>query len=51
MLYEDILKLRKNLDESIRKGADYEDIYEISVELDRLITTYYEKKIQKEVKT
>jgi len=45
MLNEKILKLRERLNESIINGADYEEIYKISIELDELITEYYKEKI------
>ena len=51
MLYEEILKLRRKLDENIKNGADYEEIYDISVKLDKLITKYYKDKMEKEAKT
>jgi len=50
MLDDEILKLRKKLDESIKNGADYKEIYKISVELDQLITEYYKNKMEKEAK-
>jgi len=50
MLDDEILELRKELDESIRNEADYEYIYELSIKLDELITKYYKNKIKKEVK-
>jgi len=50
MLDDEILELRKKLDESIKNEADYEYIYELSIKLDELITKYYKNKIEKEVK-
>lgn len=50
MLDDEILKLRKELDESIRNEADYEYIYELSTKLDELITKYYKNKMGKEAK-
>ena len=44
MLEEKIIKLREKLDKSIQDGVEYEKIYEMSVELDKLITKYYEIK-------
>lgn len=43
MLNEKICKLREKLDESIRKGLDYNIIYQLSIELDKLIAEYYEE--------
>lgn len=48
MLDDEILKLRKELDESIRNEADYAHIYELSTKLDELITKYYKNKMEKE---
>lgn len=45
MLSEKILKLREKLNESIINGADYEETYQISIELDELITEYYKEQI------
>lgn len=47
MLDDEILKLRKELDESIKNGADYAYIYELSTKLDELITKYYKNKMEK----
>ena len=44
MLNDDICKLRDKLNKSIENGEDYEVIYQLSIELDELITNYYEKK-------
>ena len=49
MIDEEILELRRKLDESITKENNYEKIYKISVELDTLITKYYSKKLNDEV--
>ena len=43
MLNEEICKLRDELNNSITSGKDYNEIYEISTELDRLISMYYRK--------
>jgi hypothetical protein len=43
MLELEIKNLRKKLDTMIEKKADYSQIYEISVQLDRLIVKYYIK--------
>lgn len=41
MLNDEICKLRERLDDSIKKGNNYEDIYNLSVQLDNLIAKYY----------
>lgn len=41
MIDEKICILRDRLNKSIEDGEDYQIIYEISVELDNLITEYY----------
>lgn len=43
MLNDEICKLREKLNSAISAGEDYRKIYEISVELDKLINKYYEK--------
>lgn len=47
MIDEEILELRRKLDESITKEKDYDKTYRLSVELDELITKYYNKKLKK----
>ena len=47
MLDEEILELRRKLDESITKDKDYNKTYRLSIELDDLITKYYNKKLMK----
>ena len=47
MLDEEILELRRKLDESITKEKDYDKTYRLSVELDDLISKYYNKKLMK----
>lgn len=44
MLNEEICKLRDRLNESIEKNRDYSVIYQISVELDKLIAKFYKEK-------
>lgn len=44
MLDEKIREARDKLNESIITGKDYEEIYNLSVELDELIAKYYLKK-------
>ena len=45
MIDEEILELRRKLDESITKEKDYDKTYKLSIELDELITKYYNKKL------
>ena len=45
MIDEEILELRRKLDESIAKDKKYNKTYELSVELDELITKYYKRKL------
>lgn len=45
MLDEEILELRRKLDESITNERNYDKTYRLSVELDDLITKYYNKKL------
>ena len=47
MIDEEILELRRKLDESISKEESYDKTYKLSVELDELIAKYYNKKIMK----
>ena len=49
MIDEEILELRRKLDESIAKEKDYNKTYRLSVELDELITKYYNKNLMKMV--
>ncbi len=51
MLDEEILELRRKLNESITKKKDYTYIYTLSLELDELITRYYNKKIRTRIYT
>ena len=46
MLDEEILELRRKLDESISKDKKYSNTYKLSVELDELITKYYKRKLE-----
>ena len=45
---DNINNLREKLNKSIEKNEDYSLIYDLSVELDKLIAEYYENDIQKE---
>ena len=47
MIDEEILKLRRKLDESIIIEKNYDETYRLSTELDELITKYYNKKLIK----
>jgi len=51
MLDEKILELRRKLDESIANEKNYDKTYKLSVELDDLITKYYNKKLTKSPST
>ena len=44
MIEEDIINLREKLNKSIENDENYEIIYELSIELDTLITKYYIKR-------
>ena len=46
MLDEEILELRRKLNESITKENNYDKTYRLSIELDELITQYYNKKLK-----
>ena len=41
MLNDKICKKREELNKSIEENKNYEEIYKISVELDKLIAEYY----------
>jgi len=47
MIDEEILELRRKLDESVTNEKDYNKTYKLSIELDDLITKYYNKKLMK----
>ena len=47
MIDEEILELRRKLDESIANEKDYNKTYRLSIELDDLISKYYNKKLMK----
>ena len=47
MINKQIAKLREKLNNSIINEEDYETIYKLSVELDELITKYYQEEIDK----
>ena len=52
MLEEKIIKKRKELNESIEKEKDYDITYKLSIELDDLISQFYdETKENKSIKT
>ncbi len=43
MLSQKIEELRAKLDALVAKGATYDEIYEVSKELDKYITQYYKR--------
>lgn len=45
MLNDEICKLRDKLNKSIENGENYEIIYQLSIELDKLIAQYYETSV------
>lgn len=47
MLEDKIIKKRKELNESIEKNKNYETTYKLSIELDDLISQFYEKTKEK----
>ena len=44
MLNDEICKLRDKLNKSIEEGKEYDEIYELSVKLDKLIAEFYKKR-------
>ena len=48
MLEEKIQRKRKQLNESIEKNKNYEDVYKLSIELDDLIAEFYKESKEKE---
>ena len=50
MLDEEILELRRKLNESIVNEKNYDKTYKLSIELDTLITKYYNKKLKDKMK-
>ena len=49
MLDQEILELRRKLNESVTKEKDYEKTYKLSIELDELIAKYYSEKLKKKI--
>ena len=43
MLNDEICKLREKLNKKIEENGDYDEIYKIRVELDKLIAKFYKK--------
>jgi hypothetical protein len=43
MIKEDIILLRKKLENQISSNCSYDDVYKTSVEIDRLLIKYYEE--------
>lgn len=50
MLDEEILELRRKLNESVTNEKNYDKTYRLSVELDDLITEYYSKKLKSKMR-
>ena len=48
MLDQEILELRRKLNESVTNDKDYDKTYKLSIELDQLIAQYYNKKMKKQ---
>lgn len=48
MLEQEIQRKREELNESIEKNKEYDDVYRLSVELDDLIDEFYRKSKEKE---
>ena len=49
MLDEEILELRRKLDESIINEKNYDKTYKLSTQLDELISKYYNKKLKSNI--
>lgn len=47
MLNDEICELRDKLNKSIENGEDYSVIYDLSVQLDKLIAKFYNEKLKK----
>ena len=47
MLDEEILELRRKLNESVEKEESYKKTYKLSVELDNLIAEYYNRELKR----
>lgn len=47
MLDEEILELRRKLNESVEKKESYKKTYKLSVELDNLIAEYYNRELKR----
>lgn len=45
MLDEEILELRRKLNESVTNEKNYDKTYKLSIELDELIAKYYKEKL------
>lgn len=46
MIEKEIIELREKLNKSIANDEKYEIIYQLSIELDELITKYYMNKME-----
>lgn len=51
MIKDDIYELRQKLNDAIVEGKSYDVIYNLSIELDVLISEYYNKELKKKAKT
>ncbi len=50
MINDEICKLRDELNKAIEEEKDYEAIYKLSTDLDRLIAKYYKETSKKQKK-
>ena len=51
MLDDEILELRRKLDESVKNNKNSKETYELSIKLDKLISDYYKTKLKNDKKT
>ena len=51
MLYKEIEKLRKELNDAIAEKRDYSEIYKLSIEMDELIAKYYKENNGEKIET
>lgn len=50
MLNDEILELRRKLDESVKNNKNSKETYELSIKLDKLISEYYKDMLKKDKK-
>lgn len=43
MIKEDIILLRKKMENQINENCPYDEVYKTSIEIDRLLIKYYEE--------